>query len=448
MTTYDVDLFVIGAGSGGVRASRVAASYGASVAIAEEYRVGGTCVIRGCVPKKMLYYAADFASDVAKADRLGWQFTDKKFDWPHLRDVILSDVQRLEGLYTQTLNNNNIKIYQERAVIEGPHQIGLASGKKIKARHILVAVGAEPARLDIPGAELAVTSNEMFLLPELPKRAVVIGGGYIANEFAGILNSFGVKTVVATHGDIILRGYEQEMAQRLVEIGQAHGIHYQFNAALSSIVRENDGSLTATFSNGTKIETDLVLFAIGRIPNSKNLGLEAAHVALDKKGGIIVNEENHSSCSSIYAVGDVTDRVQLTPVAIREGQAFADRVFGNKKASVDYTTIPTAVFSHPPLASAGLTEEEARAEYKNIKIYKSSFRPMRNALIGSDDRALYKMIVDGHSDRVLGLHLIGPDSPEIVQLAAVAIKAGLTKQDFNDTIALHPTSAEELVLLR
>ncbi|AFN56029.1 NADPH-glutathione reductase [Zymomonas mobilis] len=448
MTDYDFDLFVIGAGSGGVRASRIAASHGASVAIAEEYRIGGTCVIRGCVPKKMLYYAADFAADLKKAQRFGWTLPEKKFDWATLRDVVLSDVKRLEGLYTQTLDNNHITHYKEHAVIEGANQIRLASGKKITARYILVAVGAEPAKLDIPGAEYAVTSNEMFLLPSLPKRALVVGGGYIANEFAGILNSFGVETTIATHGDRILRGYDEEIAARLVEIGQEHGIDYRFNADIARIDKDSSGHFTTHFKDGSQIESDLVLFAIGRVAKSRDLGLDKADVKTNDRGAILVNEENRTSCPSIYAVGDVTDRVQLTPVAIREGQAFADRVFGHKAASVDYDTIPTAVFSHPPLASAGLTEEEAKKRYKNIKIYKSTFRPMRNALIDSPDRALYKMVVDGDSDKVLGLHLIGQDSPEIIQLAAVAIKAGLTKQAFNDTVALHPSSAEELVLMR
>ena len=447
--TFDFDLFIIGAGSGGVRAARVAAQHGAKVAVAEEYRVGGTCVIRGCVPKKMLVYGAHFAEDLHEAARFGWDIGSAEFNWPRLRDIVQDDVTRLEGLYTQTLNNNHATIFAERAIVAGPNVVRLASGQEISARYILIAVGAWPAIPDVPGAELGITSNEIFHLDALPKRAVIAGAGYIANEFAGILHAFGVDVTVVTRGDRMLRGYDTEIVDRLVGMTTAKGIDLRFNYPLKSVTRQADGSLLVDGGDAGQIETDLLLWAIGRTPKTPGLGLEAAGVALDADGAVIVDGHSCTNVPSIYAVGDVTNRVQLTPVAIREGHAFADTVFGNAPRTVDYQSIPTAVFSSPPLAGVGLTEDEARAQYgDSVKIFRSDFRPMKNVVSGRMERGLYKMVTAGADERVVGLHLIGPDSAEILQAAAIAVKAGLTKQAFDDTVALHPSMAEELVLLK
>ncbi|NBR32313.1 MAG: glutathione-disulfide reductase [Sphingomonadaceae bacterium] len=447
--TFDFDLFIIGAGSGGVRAARVAAQHGAKVAVAEEYRVGGTCVIRGCVPKKMLVYGAHFAEDLHEAARFGWDIGSAEFNWPRLRDIVQDDVARLEGLYTQTLNNNHATIFAERAIVAGPNVVRLASGQEISARYILIAVGAWPAIPDVPGAELGITSNEIFHLDALPKRAVIAGAGYIANEFAGILHAFGVDVTVVTRGDRMLRGYDTEIVDRLVGMTTAKGIDLRFNYPLKSVTRQADGSLLVDGGDAGQIETDLLLWAIGRTPKTPGLGLEAAGVALDADGAVIVDGHSCTNVPSIYAVGDVTNRVQLTPVAIREGHAFADTVFGNAPRTVDYQSIPTAVFSSPPLAGVGLTEDEARAQYgDSVKIFRSDFRPMKNVVSGRMERGLYKMVTAGADERVVGLHLIGPDSAEILQAAAIAVKAGLTKQAFDDTVALHPSMAEELVLLK
>ena len=447
--TYDYDLFIIGAGSGGVRAARIAAQHGAKVAVAEEYRVGGTCVIRGCVPKKMLVYAAHFAEDLHEAASFGWDIAGASFDWPRLRDWVQKDVTRLEGLYTQTLNNNHATIFSERATVSGPNTVRLASGKEVSAKIILIATGAWPAVPNIPGAEHGITSNEIFHLEALPKRAVIAGAGYIANEFAGILHSFGVHVTLVTRGDRMLRSYDEEIVDKLVDMSRAKGIDVRFNFPFKGIEKLADGSLCVDGGDQGKFSTDLVLFATGRTPKTEGLGLAEAGVALDKSGAIIVNDYSQSNIPSIYAIGDVTNRVQLTPVAIREGQAFADTVFGGMPRTMDYTNIPTAVFASPPISSVGLTESEARAQYGDaIHIYRSDFRPMKNVVSGRQERGLYKMITAGVAEKVIGLHLIGPDSSEILQAAAVAVKAGLSKSAFDDTMALHPSMAEELVLLR
>jgi len=445
---YDFDLFVIGAGSGGVRASRIAASHGARVAVAEEYRVGGTCVIRGCVPKKLLVYGSHFAEDLADARRFGWDTTGATFDWPTLRDNVAAEVDRLEGLYGQTLGNNKVEIFLQRATVAAPNLVRLADGREISAKHILIATGAWPAIPAIPGAEYGITSNEVFHLDNLPKRAVIAGAGYIANEFAGIFHELGVEVTLVTRGDKMLRSYDQEIVEKLVGISRSKGIDIRFDFKCPAVRKQADGSLIIESGNGDDVEADLLLFAIGRVPKTKDLGLEAAGVALDADGAVIVDAHNATNVPSIHAVGDVTNRVQLTPVAIREGHAFADSVFGNNPRTIDYSAIPTAVFSNPPIAGVGLTEEEARATLSDVKVYKSDFRAMKNVLAGRNERALYKMIVDGATDKVIGLHLIGPDSAEILQAAAIAVKAGLAKQDFDDTVALHPSMAEELVLMK
>lgn len=447
MSDHDFDLFVIGAGSGGVRAARIAASHGARVAVAEEYRVGGTCVIRGCVPKKMLVYGAHFAEDLKDARRFGWNVPDCSFDWNVLRDNVLADVDRLEGLYTQTLDNNKVTVFRERATIAGPHALKLASGETVTARYILVATGAWPQVPDAPGAELGITSNEVFHLPALPKRVVIFGGGYIANEFAGIFNEFSCEVTLVLRGDALLRGYDQQIVDRLLQISMAKGLNFRFNAPLERIEKLEDGTLRVHVGGGAPLDADIVLFATGRVPNIAGLGLEHAGVELDK-GAIKVDAYSRTNVESIYAVGDVTNRIQLTPVAIREGHAFADTVFGGNPRTIDYDNVPSAVFSHPPIGAVGLTESQVRNRYGEAKVYTSDFRPMKNVLAGRNERALYKMVCHPQTGQVLGLHLIGPDAPEVLQTAAIAVKAGLTKQAFDDTVALHPSMAEELVLLR
>ncbi len=448
MSEYEYDLFVIGAGSGGVRASRVAAAHGAKVAVAEEYRVGGTCVIRGCVPKKLLVYGSHFAEDLEDAQNYGWTIGKMSFDWPKLRDHVLADVDRLNGLYTQTLENNGVERLLERATVTGPNSVKLASGREISAKYILIAVGCWPAMPDAPGIEHAVSSNEMFHLEELPRRLVVIGGGYIAMEFAGIFNALGSQVTLCNRSEALLRGYDRALVDRLVQISMARGIDIKLNAPFERIEKDEDGTLQVHAGRGDPIPADAVLVATGRKPNTAGLGLESAGVELGRNGAIAVDDHGKTSCDSIYAVGDVTDRVQLTPVAIREGQAFADTLFGDKPTKVDYDCIPSAVFSHPPLAGVGLTEGDARNKLGKIRVYSSDFRPMKNIFADRAERGLYKMVVDDATGRVVGLHMIGPEAPEILQAAAIAVKAGLTKADFDATVALHPSMAEELVLMR
>jgi glutathione reductase (NADPH) len=444
----DFDLFVIGAGSGGVRASRVSAAYGARVAIAEEHKVGGTCVIRGCVPKKLLVYGAHFAEDLEDAAMFGWDVPHKRFEWPVLRDNVLSEVGRLEGAYTETLTNHDVTIFHERAELTGPNSVRLASGEQITADKILIATGAWPVMPPMEGIEHAISSNEVFHLPALPKRIVIAGGGYIANEFAGVFHQFGTHVTLVNRSDTMLRQYDQQIVDRLMQISIRKGIDFKFHATIEKIARGDDGVLHVTMSGSDDIETDQVLFATGRSPNTKGIGLETIGVELGEKGQIKVDADNRSSVPSIFAVGDVTNRIQLTPVAIREGQAFADTFFGNKPHQVDYGCIPSAVFSHPPLAGVGMTESEARNRLGQVKTYTSDFRAMKNVLAGRDERSLYKLVVDGSTDRIVGIHMIGPDAPEILQAASIAVKAKLKKEDFDATVALHPTMAEELVLMR
>ena len=444
----DFDLFVIGAGSGGVRAARVAAAYGARVAIAEEHKVGGTCVIRGCVPKKLLVYGAHFAEDLDDAAMFGWDVPQKKFEWSVLRDNVLAEVGRLEGAYTETLTNHQVTIFKERATLAGPTSVKLASGKTVTADKILIATGARPLMPEIPGIEHAISSNETFHLEKLPKRIIIAGGGYIANEFAGIFHQFGSKVTQVNRTDVLLRGYDQQVVDRLLQIAIRKGIDFKFHATIEEITKSDDDSLHVRMTGCDDIETDAVLFAVGRKPNSEGLGCDVAGVGIGEKGEIKVDADNRTSVASIFAVGDVTDRVQLTPVAIREGQAFADTFFGNKPHQVDYNCIPSAVFSHPPLAGVGMTEGQARNRLGTVKTFTSDFRPMKNVLAGRNERSLYKLVLDGETDRVVGVHMIGPDAPEILQAAAVAVKAGLKKADFDATVALHPTMSEELVLMR
>ena len=445
--TYDYDLFVIGAGSGGVRAARVAAGHGARVAIAEEHKIGGTCVIRGCVPKKLLVYSAHFAEDLEDAKRFGWHLQGAKFDWPILRDNVLAEVDRLSGIYAQTLQNHDVELVRERAIVAGPNSVRIGT-REVSARLILIATGARPHVPDIPGHEYGITSNEAFHLEKLPGRIVIAGGGYIANEFAGIFNEFGTKVTLVNRSDQILRGYDEQIRDRLLQISMTKGIQFLFNSPIDKVEKQAGGALTIHMRDATTVECDALMFASGRLPNTQALGLASAGVELDPQGAVRVDADNRSSCPSIYAVGDVTNRVQLTPVAIREGQAFADTVFGNKPTRVDYGCIPSAVFSHPPLAGVGMTEAQARNALGAVRIYTADFRPMKHVLANRNERALYKIIVDETTDRIVGAHMIGPDAPEIMQILAVAVKARLRKAQFDECVALHPTMAEELVLMK
>jgi glutathione reductase (NADPH) len=444
----DFDLFVIGAGSGGVRASRIAAGYGARVAVAEEFRVGGTCVIRGCVPKKLLVYGAHFAEDIDDAAMFGWDLPEKRFDWPTLRDNVLSEVSRIEGAYTETLTSHQVTVFNERAEVAGPNSVRLASGREFTVDKILIATGATPVMPKIEGIEHAISSNEVFDLDKLPKRIVIAGGGYIANEFAGIFHQFGSHVTLVNRTDVMLRHYDQQVVDRLIQISLRKGIEFRFNSSIDKIERLENGLLHISMAGCDDIEADQLLFALGRRPNTHGLGLDKVGVELGEKCQVKVDEDNRSSVPSIFAIGDVTDRVQLTPVAIREGHAFADTFFGNKPTRVDYSCIPSAVFSHPPLAGVGLTEGEAKNRLGPVRTYSSDFRPMKNALAGRNERSLYKLVVDEATDEIVGVHMIGPDAPELLQVAAIAVKAKLKKSDFDATIALHPTMAEELVLMR
>jgi glutathione reductase (NADPH) len=446
MSQFDYDLVVIGAGSGGVRAARIAAGHGAKVAIAEEYRVGGTCVIRGCVPKKLLVYGAHFAEDLVDAKRFGWSTPERSFDWPTLRDNVLAEVDRLNGIYGNTLSSHDVKVYSAHASFIDPHTLQIGDAV-VRAKHILIATGARPFVPDLPGAEHGITSNEVFHLDHLPKSMVIAGGGFIANEFAGIFHEFSTQVTLVNRSDSMLRDWDPALRDRLLTISMAKGLAFKFNTRFERIEKKDEG-LTIHYTDGSTQETKLLLWAMGRIPNTEGLNLEAIGIETNPDGAIRVNEDSQTNIAHIHAVGDVTNRVQLTPVAIREGHAFADTVFGNKPWRVDYRCIPSAVFSNPPLGSVGMTEAEARNALGTVKIYTSDFRPMRNVLAGRNERALYKLVVDASTDRVVGAHMIGPDAPEILQAVAIAIKAGLTKAQFDDTIALHPTMSEELVLMR
>ena len=417
------------------------------MAVAEEFRVGGTCVIRGCVPKKLLVYGSHFAEELQDAAHYGWTVQGMSFDWATLRDTVLRDVDRLNAAYTQTLDNN-VERFLERAVVTGPNSVQLASGRTITARYILIAVGAWPVLPEFPGVEHCLTSNEVFHLPEFPRRVVIQGAGYIALEFAGIFNALGALVTVVNRSDQILRGYDESLRDRLLQITMARGIDYKFNSPIRSVEKQDDGSLLVTAGTRDPFIADAVLIATGRQPKTNGLGLESVGITLGEKGEIPVDEYSATSCPSIYAVGDVTDRVQLTPIAIREGQAFADTVFGDTPTTVDYGSIPSAVFSQPPLASVGLSEGQARNRYGNVKVYTSDFRPMKNVFAERMERGLYKLVTEANTGKILGIHMIGPEAPEILQAAAIAVKAGLTKADFDATVALHPSMAEELVLMR
>ncbi len=449
MTSFDYDLVVIGAGSGGLRAARIAASHGARVAIAEEYRIGGTCVIRGCVPKKLLVYASRFHGDFEDAKGFGWTLTGAQFDWPTLianKDI---EIARLEAAYRSTLDRWKVETFASRAVVTGPNSVKLITpGREISTRYILVATGGHPELSGTtPGHQLAITSNEAFHLKRQPKRILIAGGGYIAAEFAGIFAGLGTDTTLLYRGDQILRGFDQDLRDDVSAAMRARGVKIVTGHTIAGIAKTRD-ELTATLSDGRTLHVDEVMYAIGRKPNTKGLGLETAGVELTPRGAVVVDQQSRSTVASIYAVGDVTDRIALTPVAIREGHAFADTVFGKKTSHADHTLIPTAVFTEPEIGTIGLTEAQARILYGAVDIYKTRFRPMKYVLAGRDERMLMKLIVDPVSDKVVGCHVLGPDAAEIVQMAAIAMKMGATKQDFDSTMALHPSAAEELVTMR
>lgn len=449
MTKFDYDLFVIGAGSGGVRASRIAAQYGAKVAVAEEYRVGGTCVIRGCVPKKLFVYASKFSEEFEDAAGFGWTVGGQKFDWPTLVANKDKEIDRLNQIYIRNLNNAGVEIINSRAELRDAHTVYLvAEERSITAAHILIATGATPfVPQNLPGAHHVITSNDAFHLETLPESIIVVGGGYIAVEFAGIFNGLGVRTSLLYRGEQILRGFDDEVRDHLAAEMSKKGIDVRTHANVVE-VRHNAAGCEAVLQSGDVVGADLVMYATGRIPNTAGLGLETAGIALDGKGAVVVDDYSRTNVETVYAVGDVTDRVNLTPVAIREGQAFAETVFNDNPVAVDHSTIPTAVFSQPELGTVGLTETEAREQYGAVKIFKSGFRPMKHTLSGRDEKMFMKLIVDEASDKVLGCHVIGPDAGEMAQLLGIAIKMGATKKDFDATMAVHPTAAEELVTMR
>ena len=444
---FDYDLFVIGGGSGGVRAARIAsAEGGARVGLAEESRMGGTCVIRGCVPKKLMVFASEYPDTLQDARAYGWDVTVGAFDWPQFRAHLQSELNRLEGAYRTTLTNAGVKIHDARATVVDAHRVRLADGTEFSTKHILVATGGRPFVPDIPGAELAITSNEMFHLPNLPKRALVVGGGYIASEFACILHGLGVQVAQYYRGAQILRGFDDEARGHVANAMMLRGIAIHCGTDVQRLEKTATG-VRAVATDGTAAEFDLVLYATGRLPNSGGLGLEPLGVGIGRKGQIIVDDYSQTVVPSIFAVGDVTDRINLTPVAIREGHAFADTVFRGVPTRADHELVASAVFTQPELAAIGLTEEAARAAGP-VQIYTAVFRPMQTAFAGRPDKMLMKLVVDAGTARVLGCHIVGPGAAEMIQLVTIAIKMGATKQDFDRTVAVHPTMSEELVTLR
>ena len=447
MTAAEVDLFVIGAGSGGVRAARIAAGHGAKVMLAEEFRIGGTCVIRGCVPKKLYVYASRYAHEFRDAAGFGWSLDAPRFDWQALVAAKEKEITRLEGLYEKGQNGAGVTVVRSRAVLEDAHTVRLlADGRLVKARHILIATGARPFLPHIPGIEHAITSNEAFDLAEFPKRVVVVGGGYIAVEFAGIFSGLGAEVTLVHRGDNVLRGFDEDLRNAVKRGLEAQGVRVVLGANVAQIGKGE--ALSVHLDTGEVLSADQALFALGRVPNVDGLGLDRAGVALNHHRAIAVDAASRTSVPHIYAVGDVTNRVNLTPVAIREGHAFADTVFGGKPWTVDHAGIATAVFSNPELGTVGLTEAQARAAHRIVDIYRTDFRPMKATLSGSADRVLMKIVVDGETDRVLGVHIAGEGAGEMAQLLGIAVRMGATKADFDATVAVHPTAAEELVTLR
>lgn len=446
MNEYDFDLFVIGAGSGGVRAARIAASHGARVAICEESRVGGTCVIRGCVPKKLLVYASHFAEDFEDARGYGWSVGPVSFSWPDLIRAKDVEIDRLNQVYLGLLSGSGVSLFQQRGTLVGPHQIRVGD-EIISAKNILIATGGRPWVPDIPGIEHAITSDEAFHLDDLPARVAVVGGGFIACEFAGIFNGLGSEVHQLYRGDAVLRGFDQDVRRVVGAEMQKKGIDLRLETDVVGIEKTASG-LEIALQTGEKLEVDTVLYATGRVPNVRGLGLADVGVEMRANGQVVVDELSRTNVDHIYAVGDVTSRINLTPVALHEGHAFADTVFGGKERPVNHEYVPSAVFSQPPVGTVGYSEEDAIHHIGPIDVYQSEFKPMKNTLSGRDEKVLMKLIVERESQRVVGIHVVGPDAPEIVQGFAVAVKSGLTKERFDCTIGIHPTAAEELVTMR
>jgi glutathione reductase (NADPH) len=448
MPGHDVDLFVIGAGSGGVRAARIAAGHGARVMVAEEYRIGGTCVIRGCVPKKLLVYAARFAHDFQDAEGYGWTLPERRFDWATLIANKDLEIARLERAYATALERSGVEIVKGRAVLEGPDTVRLAGGSRIRARHVLIATGGAPdLGPAIPGIEHVISSNEAFHLEALPKRILIQGGGYVALEFATIFAGLGSEVTLVYRGENILRGFDDELRSHLRVEMERRGTRI-ITGRVVTAVQKMARAFAAELSDGSTITLEKVMFATGRCPNVKGIGLEAAGVRVARNRGIEVDRFSQTSVPGIHAIGDVTNRINLTPVAIRDGHAFADTVFGNKPTPIDHIDVPTAVFSEPELGAVGLTEAQARARLAKVDIYKKMFRPLKATLAARDTRVFMKLVVDGTSDRVVGCHIVAPDASEMVQLAGIAVKMKATKADFDAVMAVHPTAAEELVTMR
>ncbi len=448
MASHDVDFFVIGGGSGGVRAARIASGYGAKVMLAEEFRLGGTCVIRGCVPKKLLVYASRYRDEFEDAAGFGWHVPTPVLDWPQLVAAKEKEITRLETAYTRTQENAGVTVVKSRAILENAHTVKIVStGERIRADHILVATGGRPNMPDLPGIEHAITSNEVFDLKEFPKRILIAGGGYIAVEFAGIFAGLGSEVTLIYRGEGILRGFDEDMRNGLREAYEKKGIRFIFGDVFSHIEKTTGGLIGHTKA-GLALAADQILFAIGRSPNVKGLGLEEAGVLLDGQQAIRVDAFSQTNIPNIYAVGDVTNRVALTPVAIREGHAVADNLFGGKGITIDYQNIPTAVFSTPEIGTVGLTEIQAREKHRVVDLYLANFRPMKATVSGRDERVILKLLVDGETDKVLGCHILGEGAGEMAQLLGIILKMGATKTDFDATMALHPSSAEELVTMR
>lgn len=444
---YDFDLFVIGAGSGGVRAARMAAAMGVRVGIAEERYLGGTCVNVGCVPKKLFVYASEYAQSFKSAAGFGVKFQAPEFSWATLRDNKTNEIERLNGVYRNLLLNAGCQLIEGRALLVDAHNVAVGE-QQYSAERILLAVGGAPYIPDIAGKEYIASSNDAFYLESFPKRVLVVGGGYIAVEFAGIFAGLGAVTTLAYRGDLFLRGFDNEVREFVAQEMGKKGISLEFNTQVSEVTKMDNGSYRVTFSDGRQVETDLVMYATGRVPKVDGLGLETVGIEQAQNGAIVVNDNFQTNVPSIYAVGDVIDRVQLTPVALAEGMALVRNLYAGQQNKVDYKLIPTAVFCQPNIGTVGLTEEEARKLYSKVEVYKSNFRAMKHTLSGSDEQTLMKMLVDADSRKVLGVHMVGADAGEIMQGIAVALKAGATKEVFDATIGIHPTSAEEFVTLR
>jgi glutathione reductase (NADPH) len=449
MAEFDTDLFVIGGGSGGVRAARIAAGHGARVMIAEEYRMGGTCVIRGCVPKKLMVLGSHFRQEFEDAAGFGWNVGEPSFEWPTLIANKDKEIARLEAIYTTNVEKSGARVLKARAVLEDAHTVRLSTGETVRSKYILIATGSTPNHgAAIPGIEHVISSNEVFHLPALPRRILIQGGGYIALEFAGIFAGLGSDVTVIYRGDNVLRGFDDDVRLHVRSEMEKQGITILTGCTVAQVDRHAH-DFTSHLSNGSSIAADQVMFAVGRHPNIAGLGLDRTGVALNpENGGIAVDGFSKTSVPNIYAIGDVTHRLNLTPVAIREGHAFADTVFGKREVRVDHADTPTAVFCQPEVGTVGLTETEACARFSHVDIYKTAFRPIKATMSGRDTRVLMKLIVDGTTDRVVGCHIVGDGAAEIVQVVAIAVKMKATKADFDATMALHPTAAEELVTMR